>query len=147
MKISMMALATSALLAAAPAFAAGDEAPPFDKGPVWDFGQIKTVDGHFDDYMKWVATDWKAQQEALKKAGRIIDYKVFTVADPRQGEPDIILGTEYKNMAEFDRPVADEYAMQAKISGSIAKANEAQASRAAIRTVQGDIVMREVILK
>jgi hypothetical protein len=31
------------------------EAPSWDKGTVWDFGQIKTVDGHFDDYMKWLA--------------------------------------------------------------------------------------------
>jgi hypothetical protein len=50
-------------------------------------------------------------------------------------------------MAEFDRPVADEYAMQAKIAGSIAKANQDQASRAAIRTLQGDVVMREITLK
>jgi hypothetical protein len=146
MKTMLAALTASTLLAVAPAMAA-DEAPPFEKGPVWDFAQIKTVDGHFDDYMKYVSTDWKAQEEALKKAGRILDYKVFLVADPRQGEPDIILATEFKNMAEFDRPAADEYAMQAKISGSIAMSNQEQAARSAIRTVQGDVVMREITLK
>jgi hypothetical protein len=90
MRYLIAALGASALLASAPVFAA-DDAPAFEKGPVWDFAQIKTIDGHFDDYMKWVSTEWKAQQEALKKAGRIIDYKVYIVADPRQGEPDIIL--------------------------------------------------------
>jgi len=146
MKTMLAALTTSTLLAVVPAMAA-DETPPFEKGPVWDFTHIKTTDGHFDDYMKFVTTDWKAQEEALKKAGRILDYKVFLVADARQGEPDIVLAQEYKNMAEFDRPVADEYAMQAKISGSISKANQDQAARASIRTIQGDMVMREITLK
>lgn len=146
MRKMLAALIASTLLAVVPALAA-DETPGFEKGTVWDFAQIKTTDGHFNDYMKFVTTDWKAQEEALKKAGRILDYKVFLVSDPRQGEPDIILAQEYKNMAEFDRPVADEYAMQAKISGSISKADQEQAARASIRTIQGDVVMREITLK
>jgi hypothetical protein len=144
MKILIAAFGAAALLSL-PALA--DDAPSFEKGPVWEFGEIKTVDGHFDDYMKWVSTEWKGQEEALKKAGRILDYKVFVVTDARQGEPDIVLGTEYKDMAEFDRPIADEYAMQAKIFGSLPKANQDQAARSSIRTVMGDVMMREVILK
>lgn len=136
----------AAMSLSAPAMAA-DEAPSFDKGPVWEIAQIKTVDGHFDEYMKWLSTEWKAQEEALKKAGRILDYKVYIVTDPRQGEPDILLATLYKGAAEFDRPVADEYAMQAKIAGSITKADQEQAARSSIRTVQGDLLLREVIRK
>jgi hypothetical protein len=142
----LAALTASTLLAVVPARAA-DEAPPFEKGPVWDFTQVKTVDGHFDDYMKFVTTVWKDQEETLKKAGRIIDYKVFLVANARQGEPDIILAQEYKNMAGFDRPVADEYAMAAQISGPLAKANQEQTARSSIRTIQGDMMMREITLK
>jgi len=147
MKRLLAALAVSAMFAAAPARAADPEGPSFEKGPVWDFGQIKTVDGHFDDYMHWLATEWKAQEEALKKAGMILDYKVFLIADPRKDEPDIILATEYKDMASFDRPAAEEYAMQAKIFGSLAKANAGQAARGAIRTIGGDVMAREVTLK
>ena len=146
MKTLIIALGATALLTSVHAFAA-DDGPVFDKGPVWDYSDVKTVDGHFDDYMKWLATDWKAQEEALKKAGRILDYKVLLVTDPRQGEPDVILATEYKNMAEFDRSTSDEYAMQAKISGSIAKSNQDQAARSTIRTILGDTVVREAILK
>jgi len=146
MKTLLAAFAASTALAALPALA--DDAPPFEKGPVWDIGHIKTVDGHFDDYMKWVATEWKAQEEALKKAGVILDYKVYLVVDPRQGEPDILLAQEYKDMATaYDKPVADEYALQAKISGSIAKSNQEQAARSSIRTVLGDALLREVKLK
>jgi len=145
MRTLLAAFAASALFAATAL--AADETPGFDKGPVWDFGQVQTKDGHFDDYMKWVSTEWKAQEEAMKKAGYILDYKVYLVQNQRQGEPDILLATEYKNMAAFDHPVAEEYAMQAKIAGSIAKADTDQAARGSIRTVLGDILVREAILK
>lgn len=147
MKYLIAALAASTALIVAPAFAADDSAPPFENGPVWDFAQVQTKDGHFDDYMRWLSTTWKAQEEALKKEGVIIGYKVYLVANPRQGEPDIILANEYANMAAFDTPVAKQYAIQAKISGSIAKADEEQAARGSIRTLLGDVMTREAILK
>jgi hypothetical protein len=147
MKLLLVAAATIALTSAAPAFAADSDAPVFDTGPVWDYSMIQTKDGHFDDYMKWLSTGWKAQEEALKKAGVILDYKVLLVSSPRANEPDIILAQEYKNMAAFDRTPADEYALQAKIFGSLPKANEEQAARGAIRTILGDVLVREAILK
>src|ERR1700729_3473217 len=87
MRILLAAFAASTMLAATAI--AADEAPSFEKGPVWDFGQIQTKDGHFDEYMKWVSTAWKAQEEAMKKAGYIVDYKVYLVQGQRAGEPDI----------------------------------------------------------
>jgi len=147
MKYVLSACALACALAASPMVAANADAQSFDNGPVWDFAQVQTKDGHFDDYMKWVSTEWKSQEEALKKAGMIVDYKVYLVQNARQGEPDIILAQEYKNMAAFDVPVAQQYAMQAKISGSIAKANQQQAARGSIRTIMGDVLVREAVLK
>ena len=83
----------------------------------------------------------------MKKAGYISDYKVLVVSDPRQGEADLILATEYPNMAAFDRTADEEYAMQKRIWGTIAKANEGQAARGSIRTIQGDVLTREAKLK
>ena len=147
MKALLLGLAACAVVQAAPALAAEDQPPGYENGPVWDFAQIQTKDGHFDDYMKWVSTDWKAQEEALKKAGVIVGYKVYLVANPRQGEPDVILAQQWPNMAAFDRSVADEYTLNKRIYGSVAKSNKEEADRGAIRTVQGDVLVREVILK
>jgi hypothetical protein len=147
MKYLFGAVAASLTLLALPGLAADSNAPSFENGPVWDYAQIKTKDGHFDDYMHWLATDWKSQEEALKKAGVIIDYKVLLVANPRTDEPDILLAQEYKNMAAFDTPMAQQYAMQAKIAGSVAKANQQQAARGSLRTIMGDVMVREAILK
>jgi hypothetical protein len=147
MKHLFGAVAASVMMLALPSLAADSNAPSFENGPVWDMAQIKTKDGHFDDYMHWLATDWRSQEEALKKAGVIIDYKVYMVQNARTDEPDLILAQEYKNMAAFDTPMAQQYALQAKIAGSIAKANQQQAARGSMRNIMGDVMMREAILK
>lgn len=147
MRYLPIALALSMATIPALASAADPDAPVFAKGPVWDFAFVKTQDGHFDDYVKWLSTQWQDQQEALKKAGYISDYKVLVVADPRKDEPDLILATEYPNMAAFDRSADEEYAMQKKIWGSTAAANQGQAARGSIRSLQGDVLTREIKLK
>jgi hypothetical protein len=148
MRILAIALALSVASIPVAAFSATDpDAPVFAKGPVWDFAFVKTQDGHSDEYIQWLSTRWREQQEALKKAGYISDYKVLMVSDPRNGEADLILATEYPNMAAFDRSADEEYAMQKQIWGSIAKANEGQVARGSIRTIQGDILTREVRFK
>ena len=147
MKYSLAALAASLVLGQGPAFAADNNAPPFENGVVLDISSIQTKDGHFNDYVRWVATDWKRQEEALKKAGVITDYHVYLVQNQRPGEPDIFLTQTYKNMAAFDATQAQQYALQAKIAGSIAKSDQAQAARGSIRTVMGDMLVREAVLK
>ena len=145
MKRVIAALAAAFALIALPAIAASDRG--YDNGPVWDVGSIQTKDGHFDDYMKFVTTTWKSQQEALKKAGYILDYKVYVVTDPRDNEPDIFLATKFKNMAAFDTSIDEMDAFMAKHFGSQEKSNKEQADRGAIRTVRGDMLMRDLILK
>jgi len=126
---------------------AAEPGPPFSNGPVWDVQQIRTKDGHFDDYIKWVSTVWKSYQEAWMKGGYTIGYKVYVVVDPRQGEPDILLCTEYKDMAAMDVSVAEQYAFAAKHFGPTAQQDQQQASRESIRTALGDVLLREINLK
>jgi hypothetical protein len=151
MKSLFAGIAASTVLIVGPALAAGDDSPAFENGPVWDVVQVQTRDGHFDDYMKWVSTAWKAGEEAQKKEGVIVDYKVYVVDHPRAGEPDVLLCQEFRNMAAFDTPVAEQFEIAARISrsieGSIAKMNQQQAARGAIRTVLGSMMMREAVLK
>jgi hypothetical protein len=147
MKYSAAAIAASLAFAILPASAADENAPAFENGVVLNVAGIQTKDGHFDDYMHWLATDWRRQEEAMKKAGVILDYHVWVVQNARAGEPDIFLTQTYKNMAVFDASQAQQYALQAKIAGSIASSNQQQAARGAIRTIMGDMNMREAVLK
>jgi hypothetical protein len=119
----------------------------YNDGPVQNVSFIRTVDGHFDDYMHWLATTYKQEQEAAKAAGLITRYEVL-VAQPRTPQdPDIILVVEYKNWAALDHLGGKLDQVNAKIEGSIEKANQTQADRAKIRTVLGSDTVQVAVLK
>jgi len=149
MKNRITLLLASAALLAIPslASAAGPAARPYENGPVWDVSAIRTKPGHFDDYMKYVSTTWRALNEELKKQGQVLDYKVLAVADPRDNEPDLYLLVEWKNMAAFDATLDEQDALTRKVFGSVADANKAGMDRESIRTLRGDMLTRELILK
>jgi len=141
--LSLLAAAT--LAATATPVRAAD--PPFSNGPVWSVTQVKIKDGRFDDYVKWLASVWKPQEQALQKGGYIIGFKVLNTVDARTGDPDLLLCEEYKDMAAFDVPVAKMYAFMAKQYGSLAKANQGEIARGSIRTIMGNALYREIELK
>ena len=150
MRVQKFCTAVAALVTfglSMPVLAAEDDSPKWEKGVVWVCNDIKTKYGHFDDYMKYLDTDWKAEQEAYKKAGRIIDYKVFLVDSPRANEPDVTLCQIIKNMAESDRTTADEYGFAKQVFGSITKSNQEAVERESIRTIMGTTTLREAKLK
>jgi hypothetical protein len=119
----------------------------YNDGPVVNVSAIRTVDGHFDDYMQWLATTWKKQEEAAKKAGLITSYRVLTVEPRGPQDPDIYLIVEYKNWAALDGLGGKLDAVSAQVEGSIDKANQAQADRSKIRTIIGSQTMESVELK
>ena len=119
----------------------------YNDGPVINSSYIRTVDGHFDDYMHWLATTYKKQQEAAKAAGLILSDRVLVVEARNPQDPDIILVTEYKNWAALDHLGGKLDAVSAKIEGSVDAANKAEADRGKIRTVLGSRTMQEAILK
>jgi hypothetical protein len=147
MKTLTASFCAGAAMLALPVMASADEARAYDNGPVWNIAYIQTKAGHFDDYMKFVSTSWKAEQEALKAKGLVLDYKVLAPQDPRDNEADLILMIEYKNMAAFDVPLDDMDAVTKKLSGSITAANKAYADRETIRVEKGQVLTRELVLK
>lgn len=144
MKSVTLVAAALFALASPMAFADGTD---WDDGPVVNVSNIRTVDGHFDEYMHWLATTYRKQQEAAKKAGLILGYRVFVVEPRGPQDPDIILVTEFKNWAALDHLGRKFDAVTAANEGSLAKANQSQADRAKIRTVLGSRTQQEAILK
>ena len=119
----------------------------YNDGPVVNVSAIRTVDGHFDDYMRWLATGWKQQEEDAKKAGLILSYDVLLVEARTPQDPDIYLVVRYKNWAALDNLGGKLDAVSAKLAGSVEKANQAEADRAKIRTVLGSQTMQVAELK
>jgi len=148
MRLSSTLCAAAALLAltapTAPAWADGRD---FNDGPVVNSSYIRTVDGHFDEYMHWLATTYKKQQEAAKAAGLITNWRVLVVEARTPQDPDIILVTEFKNWAALDHLGGKLDQVSAKIEGSTEAAAKSEADRAKIRTVLGARTSQEAILK
>jgi hypothetical protein len=119
----------------------------WNDGPVLNIASIRTVDGHFDDYMHWLATTFKKEQEAAKKAGLITDYSVIVVEARGPNDPDILLVTTYKNWAALDQRGSKSDAVSAQVEGSVQKANQSTAERNKIRTILGSRTEQVAILK
>src|SRR5678809_1275531 len=105
----------------------------YTEGQIVNVTRIRTVDGKFDDYMKWLATTWKQQQEAAKKAGYLVSYEVIGVEPRTADDPDLFLITRYKNWAALDGALAKNDEIAKLVEGSVAASNQAQAGRASIR--------------
>jgi hypothetical protein len=121
---------------------------PFHDGPVWDIGFIKGKPGVGLKYMNWLATDWKTEQEALKKAGLILDYKVIVTETHGTTDWDIMLMTEFKDLAtmEAQQDKREEVADKATNSDD-KKMIAGYEERATWREIVGDRLAREIILE
>ena len=135
------------LLATTLATTAHADGRDYKDGPVVNVSSIRTLDGHFDDYMHWLATTWKQQEEAAKKAGLINSYEVLVVEPRGPQDPDIYLVVEYKNWAALDGLGGKLDSISAQVEGSVDKANQAQSARAKIRTIIGSQTMQRADLK
>jgi hypothetical protein len=116
-------------------------------GPVLNVASIRTVDGHFDDYMHFLATTFKKSQEAAKKAGLITDYSVIVVEARGPNDPDILLVTTYKDWAALDHLGTKADAISVQVEGSVEKAAQSTAERNKIRTILGSRTEQVAILK
>jgi hypothetical protein len=118
----------------------------YTEGPVTLVTYMRIEYGHFEEYIDWLNSTWKPTMEATKKAGLIIDYKIFTAAPKTPDQPNIIRMITYKNMAGLDKGVEEE-AVAKKVIGSTEVQNKARVARNQYRKVLGDELIREVILK
>ncbi len=89
--------------------------------------------------------------EAMKKAGVIIDYKVFQASPKSPDQPNVFLYLTFKNMAAYagnigDRGIEAEYVAR-NVIGSTELQNKKRVERGVYRKVLGTELIREVILK
>ena len=120
----------------------------YTEGAVVSVSSIRTADGKFDDYMNFVDTKWKQQQEAAKKAGDVLSYQVLTVVPRAPDDPDLLLVVTYKNWAAgLDGALAKGDAIAKAVDGSPATTNQGVANRAPIRRILGTTWMQVLNLK
>jgi len=120
---------------------------PFRNGSVWNVAFIRMKPGMETAYLNYIATDWKRNQEASKKEGLILSYKVLTTEAHGGGDFNIMLMTEYKDLAtmEANENKADNLAQQ--VIGNDQKQMQGYKERLEIREVLQGRLAREIVLE
>jgi hypothetical protein len=120
---------------------------PFRNGSVWSISFIKMKPGMETAYLNYVAGEWKREQEALKKDGQILSYKVITTEAHGSSDWNIMLMSEYKDLAtmEANEDKADNLAQS--IVGNDEKQMQGYRDRLQIREVLDIRTAREVVLE
>jgi hypothetical protein len=138
-----MCLAASLLLLSAHA----QDERHYTDGPVTEVSYIQVEYGHFEEYIDWLNSTWKPTMEATKKAGLIIDYKVFSATPKSPDQPNIILWITFKNAAAaLDKGIELEDVAK-RVIGSTEFQNKARVARSEYRKALGTEYIRELILK
>ena len=114
---------------------------------VWAVSFIKTGANMNDDYLKSLKTSWVAVHEEAIKQGLIVSYKVLTGAASNPDDWDILLMTEYKNLASMEGQDDKWDAIFKKVVGNDDAAKKLNETRLNMRTIYGSKLLREVSYK
>lgn len=120
---------------------------PYHNGTVWNIAFIRIKPGMDTAYMNYLASSWKAEQEAQKKDGNIVSYKVMSVEGHTAAEFNLMLMTEYKSLAAMEANEDKAEAVAQKVVGTDEVQMKGYNERLAIREIIGDRLAREVILE
>ena len=138
---------TAALLLLLAAGVYAQVSRPYRNGSVWDIAFIRMKPGMDTAYLNYIATDWKRNQEELKKAGLIVSYKVMTTEPHNPGDFNIMLMTEYKDMASLEAGEDKADALAQRVIGNDDKQRQGYKERLDIREVMGNRLAREIVLE
>jgi len=148
--MSLTRIAIASLFASATLMlgsAASAQSSSYTPGTVWTFSHIKVEPGQFENYMDFLAKTWKKSNEFGMKEGTVVSYHVFSVNNPREGEPDLILAIEAKDYLS----TADQLALQKKFEAFMAmdqrKMDQAGGERKVMRKLAGSMELQELKLK
>jgi hypothetical protein len=143
--LRFVALSVCVLLASVTVWAQVER--PYRNGSVWDLAFIRVKPGMGEAYMKYLTSQWKEMQEGRKKEGFILSYKVLETESHGQNDWNLILMTEYKDLATMEANEPKEDAFAQKLLGGDDKQMQGYEDRSKIREIVADRLAREVVLE
>jgi hypothetical protein len=120
---------------------------PYRNGSVWSIAFIRMKPGMETAYLNHLAGPWKANQEAAKKEGLILSYKVIGTEGHTPGDWNVMLMTEFKDLATMEANEDKGDALAQKMVGNDEKQMQGYKDRSEIREVMGDRLAREIVLE
>ncbi len=117
----------------------------YEEGSVWDVSYVRTEPGQFDTYLANLEQVWKQVLDRAIESGDVLSYKVISAQAAFSGDWDLMLLTEYPNMAALDGiqermdPIVEE------VIGSMSTVSESTVERRKLREILGGKIARELI--
>lgn len=116
----------------------------FDNGSVWTVTYVDVKPGHGNAYMKWLKDVQRPRIEHRKKEGDILSYRVLSVMAPRDTDPDVVILTEFRNMAVFDRAPSYFEELDRRFAGSLEGRQKQLADVREMTDPRGSLMAREL---
>jgi pullulanase/glycogen debranching enzyme len=120
---------------------------PFRNGSVWNVAMIRMKPGMETAYLNYLANDWKRNQEAAKKEGLLLSYRVLATEAHGTNDWNLLLMTEYKDLATMEANEDKADALSQKVVGDDQKQMQGYKDRSEIREVMGERLAREIVLE
>ena len=119
----------------------------YHNGSVWSIAFIRVKPGMGEAYMSYLTGQWKANQEAAKKEKLILSYKVIETENHGNDDWNLMLMTEYKDLATMEANEPKEDALAQKQIGDDTKQMQGYRERSEVREVMGNRLAREIVLE
>jgi hypothetical protein len=120
---------------------------PYHDGTVWNVTFVRMKPGMDSAYLNYLASDWKRNQEAAKKEGLIVSYKILSTEAHSPDDWNLILMTETKDLASMEANQDKADALTQKMVGDDQKQMQGYKDRSEIREIMGIRQAREIVLE
>ena len=141
-KITLAALAAATMSFAIPA--QGQELA-LKSGQFWDVGAISVDDGHFPDYVDFLAGEFRKRNDFAISKGWIKGYHILSNINPRDGEPDLYLVTIFDHQTTPAEDILREKDLNAFMAQTTRQSAAGRAHRATYRKQKGDMLLQELV--
>jgi hypothetical protein len=144
MKIALTAAAAAALAFAAPAAA---QEVSYTPGTYWEVAMVDVEDGKEQDYIDFLADQYRKSNEFAKQKGYIEGYHILSNVNRRPGEPDLYLVVEFKRFYDTAEELRQQKEYEAFMKRSERQMSAESGARGTMRTLMGSMLWRELNLK
>lgn len=143
LKLGLMAVAATVLMAAQPAAAQQQYPNPYKGGDLWQVTGVHVKPGGGLKIARDIAAVWEKQQAFAKSKGWIKGYKILANAYARENEPSLYLITMTDRLATPDEADARGVEMRAFMAMTADQMQAAAAGRAEYSSPGSTMLLRE----
>lgn len=149
--MKMLRMIAPALIAsmslAIPQTAMAESEWPMKDGNWVEVTGVRIDDGHYLDYAKFLAGDWRKSNDFAVKQGWISSYEVMWNTHPRRGEPDVYLIVRFPRFPTPEEGEARAEAYRKHMVMTDSQMQAASGERADYRHVISSMLLRSQIWK